>query len=209
MAVACGAACWTRTRADRCRESMSAITVRGPRSGECLVGTTDANGEFSFRVPPGPSHVYVMDGKHSGPAVERRRHGAGKSGLEPVELQISENRNLRRVGKSINRDAGRAGRRQERESVIGGDDSVSGIVVDPSGKPIQAARLFHLAHPPDKFVTTDESGAFVFFGMGQGSSFTLRAFKEGYHVWGGFPRTGEVLRIELEPKVTTSPGAHK
>jgi hypothetical protein len=86
--------------------------------------------------------------------------------------------------------------------------SVSGVIVDPAGKPIAGARLFHTGHPPDKFVTSDANGAFVFSGMARGSSFTLVAGKRGYHSWGGFPHSGAVLRIVLEPKLASPRSAN-
>jgi|HubBroStandDraft_6_1064221.scaffolds.fasta_scaffold459025_2 hypothetical protein len=91
----------------------------------------------------------------------------------------------------------------------GGYGNVRGFVVDPSGEPIAGAQLFFSAHPQDKFVTTDERGAFESSGMPAGSIFILRAYRDGYHPWGGSAHTGEGLRIVLEPNAATAAAAPK
>jgi beta-lactamase regulating signal transducer with metallopeptidase domain len=169
-----------------------------PWGGPCLVGTTDANGEFSFRVPPGPSYVYIMDGKHSGPGTNADVVVPENQDFGPTVLRASLTR-LVAIGVSkVERHFRRIEGPLEPPRVDNGG-SVSGVIVDPAGRPIAGARIFHTGHPPDKFVTSDAKGSFVFPEMG-GGSFTLVACKQGYHAWTGGPQTGDVLRIVLEPK---------
>jgi protocatechuate 3,4-dioxygenase beta subunit len=167
-----------------------------PRSGaRCLGRTTDAKGEFSFRVPPGRSYVYIMDGIHSGPGTDANVVVPENQDVGPAVLRVSAKDRIATdftlVERPVTRVVG---------LVMDSSGSVSGVVVDPAGKPIAGARIFHTGDPPGKFVTSKENGAFVFSGMASGSSFTLVACKQGYHAWAGGPHTGDVLRIVLEPK---------
>jgi beta-lactamase regulating signal transducer with metallopeptidase domain len=174
-----------------------------PRSGAgCLGTTTDAKGEFSFRVPPGPSYVYIMDGKHSGLGTNADVAVPENQDFGPAVLQASStgrmatHADVRKVGRTVTRVT----RPFAPPPKVDDDGGVSGVIVDPAGEPIAGARIFHTGHPPDKFVTSDANGSFVFSGMGRGGSFSLVACKQGYHAWGGFPHSGAVLRIVLQPK---------
>lgn len=179
-----------------------------PRSGAmCLSATTDKRGEFELFVPPGPSHVYVMNGDYRGPVGEANVSVPEGQGAAPILFRLSKvarrstrtfavDRAIPRRGEAVNPIPARTNR----------DDCVSGVIVDPSGKPISGARIFHTGDAPDDYITSDGKGEFVFRPMGRRVSFTLRVFHQGFHVWGGTPKSGDVLSIVLEPKATpTSP----
>jgi hypothetical protein len=176
-----------------------------PRGGANLGTTTDSKGEFSFRVPAGPSYVYIMDGWGRG--AEANVTVPENQDLGPAVLRASARDRYQRdlaiePFKRIVRPFGPP-------MVMDSSGSVSGVVVDSAGKPIGGARIFSPGDPPDKFVTSDKNGSFVLSRMPEGSTFGLFACKQGYHAWVGTPRTGDVLRIVLEPKVTTSTAAAK
>jgi hypothetical protein len=178
-----------------------------PRSGAmCLSATTDAQGAFELHVPPGPSHVYVMSGTYGAAVREVNLTVPESQEAAPILFRLSKGNGppTRTVGveKKVVRAVGHSADRRPVSMKRG--DPVSGVVVDPSGKPIAGARVFHTADVPDDYITTDDQGKFVFRPMGRGASFTLRVFQQGFHVWGGAPRSGDVLNIVLEPKATTS-----
>ncbi len=171
-----------------------------PRSGAmCLSAKTDAKGEFELHVPPGPSHVYVMSGGYRGPVREADMTVPESQEAAPILFRLSKSAGARTrtvtVEKSVARSVGRVA--NPRPSRTKRADCVSGVVVDPSGKLIAGARIFHTGDGPDNYITSDDNGEFVFRPMGRRVSFTLRVFREGFHVWGGSPRTGDLLHIVL------------
>jgi hypothetical protein len=89
--------------------------------------------------------------------------------------------------------------KQEKPPVSRGDYELRGFVADPSGKPIARAHVFLSIHSQDKFVATDDGGAFWFSGLPHAGICSLRVYRDGYHPWGGSPHTGEGLTIVLEP----------
>jgi beta-lactamase regulating signal transducer with metallopeptidase domain len=179
-----------------------------PRSGAmCLSATTDEKGEFALSVPPGPSYVYVMSGDYTGPVREANVSVPENQDPTPILFRLSKSsrrptHSIAVESKEIVRPAEDVAKR--RAEGLNRDECVSGVVVDPAGKPIAGARIFHTGNPPDDYITSDDKGEFVFPGRGRGAMFTLCVFQKGYHVWGGMPTTGDVLNIVLEPKVTTS-----
>lgn len=163
-----------------------------------------ADGSFQFLLPPGPAHLYTM----SGGFTDKKRLYASENAIIPAKgdvplimLALTEKESLfgstdwvARTTKGteiVRRNAGAY---------------VSGVVVDPDGKPIPKAVLIK-AENWDERIWTDDKGEFN-LKVDRGTQFVFAVHALGYNVWSGAPTTGDVLKIVLEPKVSTKAPAN-
>lgn len=178
-------------------EQIGCYSAARPQSTAHVQSTKSAaDGSFEFLLPPGPAHVYTM----SGGFTEKKRLYASENAIIPAKgdvpqimLQLTEKESLFGSTDWV------AGTTKGTEIVRRNAGAyVSGVVVDPDGKPIPKAVLIK-AENWDERIWTDDKGEFH-LKVDRGTQFVFAVHAPGFNVWTGTPTTGDVLKIVLEPK---------
>lgn len=178
-------------------EPIGCYSAARPQSTAHVQSTKSAaDGSFEFLLPPGPAHLYTM----SGGFTEKKRLYASENAIIPAKgdvpqimLQLTEKESLFGSTDWV------AGTTKGTEIVRRNAGAyVSGVVVDPDGKPIPKAVLIK-AENWDERIWTDDKGEFN-LKVDRGTQFVFAVHAPGYNVWSGTPTTGDVLKIVLEPK---------
>lgn len=186
-------------------EQIGCYSAARPQSTANVQSTKSAaDGTFEFLLPPGPAYFYTMSG---GFTAEKRLHAS-------THLMISPNGDVPIVTLEMSDKETKFGSPDWVANTTKGSEvvkqttnaSVTGVVVDPQGNPIPRAVLIK-AENWDERIWTDDKGEFN-LKVDRGTQFVFAVHAPGYNVWSGTPTTGDVLKIVLEPKVSSKDAAN-